>query len=99
MRRKMRRNEKTAQNWYLSFNFTNVSDYATIKHRTFGRAQDLRAFVYYKKSICVSQEKYLCITRRAFVYHKKKHLCITKKAFVPVNNESWKIHGEKLIYI
>lgn len=83
MRRKMHRNEKTAQNWYLSFNFTNVSDYATIKYRTFGRAQDLRAFVYRKK---------------AFVYHKKSILCITKKVFVPVNNESWKIHGKKLIY-
>lgn len=86
----MRRNEKNTQNWYLSFNFTNVSDYATIKYRTFGRAQDLRVFVYHKKGICVSQEKHLCIT--------KKHLCITKKAFVPVNNESWKIHGKKLIY-
>ena len=41
MRRKMRRNEKNAQNWYLSFNFTNVWDYATIKYRTFRRAQDL----------------------------------------------------------
>ena len=92
MRRKMRRNEKNAQNWYLSFNFTNVSDYATIKHRTFGRAQDLRA-------ICILQEKHLCITRKVFVYHKKSICVSQKKAFVLVNNESWKIHGEKLIYI
>jgi hypothetical protein len=51
----MRRIGENAQNWHLSFNFTNVSDYATIKYRTFVRAQELI---------------YLWNTRKAFVKHK-----------------------------
>ncbi len=58
--RVLRNNDgKNAQKWHTSFNFTNVSDYATIKDRTFGRAQELKILVNHKKSICELQERRL----------------------------------------